>query len=120
MLWDLSAYLDRELSAERLVGICAANEKAIGALSAEYSYVVLALVVAAALQVAKLAVRLGAGPLQSLKQVRSSKHYYQHYYRVLVDFAFTLHREKCSEFVQQNPIRGRPKINTLIWESRWF
>lgn len=77
MLWDLSAYLDRELSAERLVGICAANEKAIGALSAEYSYVVLALVVAAALQVAKLAVRLGAGPLQSLKQVRSSKHYYQ-------------------------------------------
>lgn len=68
MLWDLCAYLDRELSAERLVGVCAANEKAIGTLSPEHSHVVLALVVAAPLQVTKLAMRIRAGPLQSLKQ----------------------------------------------------
>lgn len=107
MLWDLSgAYLDRELSAERLVGIRAANEEAIGALPAEHSHVVLALVVAAALQVAKLAMRLGAGPLQSLKQTRSSKHYHLGWLRVRV------HRE----FVQENPITGQPEINTLIWK----
>lgn len=64
------------MSAERLVGVCTTNEKAIGALPAEYSHVVLALIVAAPLQVAKLAMRLGAGPLQSLKRARSSKHYY--------------------------------------------
>lgn len=64
------AYLDRELSAERFVGIRAANEEAIGTLPAEHSYVVLALVVVAPLQVTKLAMRLGAGPLQSLKQAR--------------------------------------------------
>jgi len=76
MFWNLWAYLDRELSAERFVGVCTANEKTIGALPAEYSHVVLALVVAAPLQVAKLAMRLGAGPLQSLEQARSSKYYY--------------------------------------------
>lgn len=75
MLWRLRAYLDRELPAERLVGVRAANEEAIGALPAKYSQVVLALVVVAALQVAKLEMRLGAGPQQSLKQARSSKHY---------------------------------------------
>lgn len=69
-----TAYLDRELSADRLVGIGAANEKAIGPLSAKHPYVVLALVIVAALQVAKLPVRLGAGPLQSLKQPRPDKH----------------------------------------------
>lgn len=110
MLSGLTAYLDRELSAERLVGIRAANEKTIGALSAEYPHVVLALVVAAALQVAKLAMRLGAGPLQSLKQARPSKHYHLG----LGQLRVRVHRE----FVKQNPIRGQPEINTLIWKSR--
>jgi len=63
-------YLDRKLPAERLVRIRAANQEAIGTLPAKHPHIVLALVIAAALQVAKLPVRLGAGPLQSLKQDR--------------------------------------------------
>lgn len=109
MLSGLRAYLDRELSTERLVGIRAANEKAIGALSAENPHVVLALVRVAALQFAKLAVRLGAGPLQSLKQGKIEQTFTIAH---LDSGRLRVHIRR--EFARQNPIGGQPEINTLV------